>query len=134
MIGADTNILVRYLTQDDKYQTKIVNDFIEKLLKHERKLYINSIVICELVWVLEDCYHYKKSQIAEALHQICNVHMIEIEGREFLQQALKDYERYPVDISDCFIGRLNQMSKCPYTASFDKRACRLETFIAVEQY
>lgn len=134
MIGVDTNILVRYLTQDDQVQSAIVNDFIETILKNKKKLYVNLMVMCEIIWVLEDCYHYSKQEILEAVQMICNVQVIEIEGREVLLQALQDLSKQTADISDCLIGRFNQFAKCPYTVSFDKRACKLDTFLSVEKW
>ena len=132
MIGLDTNILVRYLTQDHKRQCDLVNAFIESSANESKKLIVNLMVLLELVWVLEDCYHYKKSEITQTLRSISEVDVLEIEGRETLLEALHDFQKHAVDLSDCLIGRFNQMNKCSHTVTFDKQACKLETFQSLQ--
>ena len=53
MIGIDTNILVRYFTQDNQEQAEIAEQIIKKYATSPNSLLINNIVICELIWVLE---------------------------------------------------------------------------------
>ena len=53
MIGLDTNILVRYLVADDPGQLAHVDRLIEEAFAHQESLYLNRIVLCETVWVLE---------------------------------------------------------------------------------
>ena len=63
MIGLDTNILVRYLTQDDPGQSRKANAEIEKGLAEGHMFFIADIVLCELVWVLETAYGYDRREI-----------------------------------------------------------------------
>lgn len=128
MIGIDTNILVRYITQDDQKQAALVNDFIEHIVQRNEKLYVNLMVVCELIWVLEECYRYKKNEIIDAIQVLCEVSTVELEDREVLLKALQDFQESSVDFFDGLIGRYNHMKKCDYTISFDKRASKLETF------
>ncbi len=69
MIGLDTNVLVRYLTQDDPIQSKQANKLIEQSLKEG--LFINHIVLCELVWVLTRAYKRSKSEVIEIIEKYC---------------------------------------------------------------
>ncbi|MEE9117055.1 MAG: PIN domain-containing protein [Calditrichia bacterium] len=52
MIGVDTNVLVRYIVQDDIEQSKDATRFIEKRISSSNPGFINQIVMCEVVWVL----------------------------------------------------------------------------------
>ena len=61
MIGLDTNVLVRYLTQDDPQQSARANNLIETQCTKNEPGWIALIVLCELVWVLRGAYNYKKS-------------------------------------------------------------------------
>jgi len=63
MIGLDTNILIRYLTQDDPEQSKKATREIEKRLNAGDEFFIADIVLCELVWVLESAYGYDRQEI-----------------------------------------------------------------------
>lgn len=63
MIGIDTNILVRYVTGDEEVQSKKADDFLKQYIGQSASIFINNIVICELIWVLEKGYRYRKNQI-----------------------------------------------------------------------
>jgi predicted nucleic-acid-binding protein len=63
MIGLDTNVLVRYVAQDDSLQSPIAAEFIETVCSEKHPGFINHIVLCETVWVLDRCYHTDKDTI-----------------------------------------------------------------------
>ena len=63
MHGVDTNVLVRLVTQDDGRQASIVDDLIGRAVAQGDKLLINSVVLCELVWVLRRAYGYVRDEI-----------------------------------------------------------------------
>ena len=52
MIGLDTNVVVRYLVKDDPRQAEKAATFIQKQSRRNDVLFLNHIVLCELVWVL----------------------------------------------------------------------------------
>jgi predicted nucleic acid-binding protein len=68
--GLDTNILVRYLTQDDPDQSGKVTRAMEEATRSGEPLFVNHIVLCELVWVLEAVYRLPKPKILSALEHI----------------------------------------------------------------
>jgi len=124
MIGLDTNVIVRYLVQDDARQSAVANAFVENTLDAARPGFIGPIVLCELVWVLEDAYGYRREQIADALHRLFEVDRFQFEDAELAWRALDAY-RAGVDFSDALIALANERAGCEYTASFDRRAARL---------
>ncbi|MEQ8537686.1 MAG: type II toxin-antitoxin system VapC family toxin [Coleofasciculus sp. D1-CHI-01] len=64
MIGLDTNILVRYLTQDDEQQWQQA----VTLIQQNQPCFIANIVLCELVWVLKGGnYRFHKDEIINTL-------------------------------------------------------------------
>lgn len=71
MTGLDTNVLVRYLTQDDPAQSAKAVQAIESAVERNETLFITGIVVCELVWVLEGAYGYSRTDIADALEKSC---------------------------------------------------------------
>mgnify|MGYP006191082619 CR=1 FL=1 len=66
MIGVDTNVLVRYLVQDDATQAQIASDVIDGLSEADQG-YVGREVLIELVWVLERAYGFSRMEIANAL-------------------------------------------------------------------
>jgi predicted nucleic-acid-binding protein len=119
LIGIDTNVLVRYLTQDDPAQARKVDTFLTATLEDGDRLHVDDIVLCEVVWVLRAAYRLGKPAIAGALEKIMNTAMFSFEDRELLQAALTDYLAGPGDFSDYLIGRRNSRAGCEHTVTFD---------------
>ncbi len=127
MIGVDTNVLVRYLVNDDVQQSQLAQQFFQNHCTLNAPCYINSIVLCELVWVLESAYRYSSVQIADVLQQLMETQGLAIEHLENAWQALVQY-RKGFDFSDALIALNNQSSGCAVTVTFDKKAARLHRF------
>jgi predicted nucleic acid-binding protein len=71
MIGIDTNVLVRHLVQDDLRQARAATQVITQRCTRDDPGFINRIVLCELVWVLESAYGYPKVTIVAVLEKCC---------------------------------------------------------------
>jgi predicted nucleic-acid-binding protein len=117
MNGIDTNVLVRYLVADDPLQSAKAKRHMESCTN-----YVNCIVLCETVWVLESAYDFDRSKIADTLERILSTHEIEVEDAEMALAALQDYRRASAGFTDCLIGRRNASHGCDQTVTFDKRA------------
>ncbi len=124
MIGLDTNVLVRYLTQDDKQQALAATN----LLESGETFFVNLMVLCELVWVLESCYKQKSPEIKQIIQKILSTKQLRIEKSHAVWKALENYEKNSNDFSDCLIGELNNSYECSITYSFDKDTKKLATF------
>ena len=122
MIGIDTNILVRYLIEDDKDQSEFASNLIEEYISKPESIFINNIVICELVWVLNRGYKYKKEQIIFVLQNIFRAIEFKFENVKILREALYEYEKKKLDFSDALIAKINEFNKCEKTFTFDKEA------------
>lgn len=128
MKGLDTNVMVRYLVQDDSVQGERASRFIQKTVTAGESLFLNDIVLCELVWVLESAYGYSKRDIIGALEKILSTSQFEIEDKNAAWSALDDYKNSQADYSDCLIGRKNILSDCDRTATFDRSLRGLNGF------
>jgi predicted nucleic-acid-binding protein len=117
--GLDTNVLVRYLTQDDPAQGKKASRYIEDVISAGESCLIDVVVLCELIWVLESAYGYSKPDISNTLEKILMTAQFEVEHKETAWAALSDYKLSKADFADCLIGRLNLHLGCDVTASFD---------------
>jgi predicted nucleic-acid-binding protein len=120
MIGLDTNVLVRYLTQDDPAQAKTATRFIEQSAARGETFYIPTIVTCELVWVLEDAYGFARPEIRAALEAVFRTAQFQFEKKDQLWQSLHDYRNGRGDFADYLIGRVAVDAGCELTATFDR--------------
>lgn len=128
MVGLDTNILVRFLTQDDPKQCVMVNKLMQEFEEKNQNLWISLVVVCELVWVLESCYDQTKAEVNSALMQLLQVQQLKIDHAEVIQEALRDYLKHKkIDFSDCLIAHCNKAENCEYTLTFDQVAAKLES-------
>ena len=124
MIGLDTNVIIRYLTQDDPVQSAAATDLVEKGLSKENPGFLNQIVLCETVWVLEDCYGQGRLQVLSVLEQLLRIVELRIEEVEIVRLAVADYREGKADFSDNLIARRNQACGARVTYTFDKKASK----------
>ena len=128
MIGLDTNVLVRYLTQDDPAQFARASAFIDAASEREEQFLVSTPVLCELVWVLATVYDYSREEISQALEQIFTTAQFEIERLDEARQALGDFRSSKADFRDALIGRINRSLGAEHTVTFDRHLKAVETF------
>lgn len=128
MIGLDSNVLVRYLTQDDPVQSRRANQLLEEALRTGETLYLNHVVLCEMNWVLARAYEYDRAELADAIEKILTAAQFEFEDKNTLWQALAGFRQSSADFADCLIGFKNAGAGCTATFTFDKRAAALPQF------
>lgn len=121
MIGVDTNILVRYLTADDAEQLERVDGLLAEAESRGQRLHIDSIVLCELVWVLRSAYSLNRSGIADILDQLLGSRLFSVSDRDSTKAALAAYRQGRGDFSDYLIGVRNRRSGCRTTTTFDQK-------------
>lgn len=125
MIGLDTNVIVRYLVQDDPKQSKIASNYIEKTVEQGKILWLSQITFCEVAWVLERSYELNRNEIAEVFVELLETPQLQIENSEVIWKALDDFrDGSSTGFADCLIGRMNEHNGCKTTATFDKQAAK----------
>ena len=123
MIGLDTNVLVRYVTQDDPVQSAKASDLIESLTTLSPG-FVSLVSVVELVWVLQSCYQSAKSDVVVVLETLLRTRELTIEHAETLWQALRRFTASKADFADCLIERCAHAAGCEYTATFDLNAVK----------
>jgi predicted nucleic-acid-binding protein len=121
MIGLDTNVLVRYLIQDDPEQADRATRLIEGQCTAKTPGRITQIVLCELVWVLIRAYGYSKMQVIAVLDQLLVTAEFEVEQEALSRRALDAYRDGKADFSDYIVALNNQAAGCETTFTFDTR-------------
>ncbi|OIN44040.1 VapC toxin family PIN domain ribonuclease [Pseudomonas azotoformans] len=123
MIGLDTNVLVRYVTQDDPVQSAKASELIESLTTASPG-FISLVSIVELVWVLQSCYQSAKSDVVMVLETLLRTRELTVEHGEIIWQALRKFVANKADFADCLIERCAHAAGCEYTATFDLNAIK----------
>ncbi len=118
MIGIDTNILLRAITQDDAVYSKRATDFLETCTR-AKPGFINPVVLMECVWSLKRRYKAKPEEILLVLRSILDNDGLQVMHENCVAQAVVMEETYPGSFTDALIGELNREAGCTVTASFD---------------
>jgi len=122
MIGLDTNVIIRYLTQDDPRQAKKASSLIENKLNVKEPGFITLIVLVELVWVLESCYSQGKEEILNVLQGLLTTRQLVVEKADIAYLAMKHYTSATADFSDALIMVISEREGCSKVMTFDKNA------------
>ena len=131
MIGLDTNVLVRYLTQDDPAQARQVNALMERLVVDGERAFVGRVVLCELAWVLAGPYRFDKKTIATALERLVSTAQFEVDCKDAVSLALDEFRRGRGDFADYLIGRSHQEAGCGVTVTFDRKLESCDAFEAL---
>ena len=123
MIGLDTNVLVRYLAQDDPKQSPIATRLMESLTIEEPG-FVTVVSIVELTWVLSGCYGCTKSELCEVLETLMQTKAVVIQQADVVWQAIRLFRDSKADFPDCLIERAARDAGCRYTTTFDRAAAK----------
>ena len=127
MIGLDTNVLVRYIAQDDIKQSALATNLIDSLTK-ESPGFITLVSIIELVWVMQSCYQSTKIEVVKILETLIATRELMIENTETVIKAIRVFSGSKADFSDCLIERSANKAGCEYSVTFDVDASKYAGF------
>ena len=128
MIALDTNVLLRYIVRDDTRQAAAATKLIESSCRPESPGVIALVVMCEMVWVLESGYRYRRDQVAGILRKVLGSQDLRVERSDLAWQALNRYEAGPADFADYVIGLCGKEEKAEATWTFDRRTAESTLF------
>ena len=128
MIGLDTNVVVRYLAQDDGRQSPVATRFIERTLTPEAPGFVAAITLCEIAWVLTDCYGADDKRVKKVVEGLLTSKQIVVEYADLVWKALREWQDSSADFSDALIGQIALASGADKTVTFDKAAAKLDAF------
>lgn len=124
MIGIDTNVLVRYIVQDDPTQSKRASRLIENECSAAKPGFISHVVLVELVWVSESCYAATRVEVAEIVRRILSIRQLNVQNAEIAWKALRLFETGKADFADCLVERIAASAGCTSIVTFDKAAAK----------
>ena len=125
MIGLDTNVVIRYLTQDDARQAAKANKLIEEQLSPKSPGFITAITMVEIVWVLESCYKQNRDDISKVLYSLLTTKQLVVESADKVYLALRRFGNTSADFSDALIAIVAEQEGCDRVVTFDKQAVKV---------
>jgi|SRR5215470_2130975 len=128
MIGLDTNILIRYLTQDDPIQSAKATKILERRLTRANPGFVSIVVMVEVVGVLDRAYGLTGREIATAVERLLQVEVLLIENEQEVFTAMLAVKQGRGSFADALIAELAARAGCTRTLTFDQKAQRLRGF------
>lgn len=123
MTGLDTNVVVRYIVQDDIAQSSRATALIESL-SEESPGFLSMVAIVELTWVIQGCYGASKEETIAILDKLLRLKTLRVENMEVVSRALRAYSASNADFADCLIERSGSHARCTRTMTFDAKAVK----------
>jgi predicted nucleic-acid-binding protein len=123
MIGLDTNVLVRYLQQDDPHLSPKATALIHSL-SSDHQGYISLVTLVEVVWVLVRKFKLERKEIIRIVDSLLRAEELIIERSSFVRSALYGYENSKAGFSDCLIAEQGRVAGCDFTVTFDQTAAK----------
>ena len=130
MIGLDTNILVRYLAQDDPIQSPKATEIMERRLTEEHPGFVSIVAMVETAWVLDRAYGLAMHEIAAAIERILQTDVLVVEKEQQVFTALIALKERRGSFADAMIAELGANAGCSHTLTFDQKALRVPGFKA----
>ncbi len=128
MIGLDTNILVRFLTQDDPIQSPKATEVIERQLTEENRGFISVVAMVETAWVLDRAYGLSSRDIAAAIERMLQADVLLVDHEQEIFAAMIALKEGSGSFADALIAALGARAGCVHTLTFDQKALRLSGF------
>jgi predicted nucleic-acid-binding protein len=123
VLGLDTNVVVRYIMQDDAAQSKVATRLVESLSSEEPG-FIPLVAITELSWVLSASYLLKRHEIVTVFDLLLRTKELIVENAPLVWSAVRVYRDGSADFADCLIERSAATAGCSKTITFDRFAAR----------
>jgi len=128
MIGLDSNVLIRYLTQDDPIQSAKATEIMERRLTERDPGFVSIVAMAEIVWVLDRAYDLTPRQIAAAIERMLQTDALVVEQERQVFTAMVAFREGRGAFADALIAELGTRAGCGHTLTFDRKALRLPGF------
>jgi predicted nucleic-acid-binding protein len=131
VIGLDTNVVVRYLAQDDPVQSAKATQIFERRLTEEEPGFVSLVTMVETVWVLDAVYRLESGEIAQAVERMLQADTLLVQNEQEVFTAMIALKSGRGSFADALVAALGRWAGCGSTLTFDKKAGRLEGFVVV---
>jgi predicted nucleic-acid-binding protein len=131
MIGLDTNVLARLFVDDNPAQAGAARSFVATRCTKANPGFVNRVTLCETVWVLARVFGYDRSRIIAVIEELLASGDVVLEDHDAVRAALNVFAKRSIDFADILVAEINRSRGCDATATFDRKAAKLDLFVRV---
>jgi predicted nucleic-acid-binding protein len=124
MIGLDTNVLLRYIAQDDPKQSPRAIEIIERRLTEQEPGFVSLVTILEVVWVLKSLFKRSRQEIANDIEMLLAADTLEVQNEQEVYLAVVALRNGIGTFEDALIGSLGTWRGCLATLTLDEEAAK----------
>ncbi|MEA3385356.1 MAG: PIN domain-containing protein [Thermodesulfobacteriota bacterium] len=128
----DTNIFIRFLTDDDPEKADACEKTFKKAVKKEETLFTTDMVIAEIVWVLESFYKLPKNEVRDKIEKILNTTNLICPHKNMILSALILYSEKNIDYIDAYNALIMKEKGIKELYSYDKHYDRIDWLTRLE--
>jgi predicted nucleic-acid-binding protein len=128
MKSLDTNIIIRFLVNDDVKQGEKVKTLFQKAEENNNVFFVTTPVVLEVLYVLDSVYEYSRKEILNALESLLMMSLLVFDNADAIQKFITSAEKNKIELEDLLIGILAREAGCQATITFDKKASKSELF------
>jgi predicted nucleic-acid-binding protein len=125
VIGLDSNVLVRYLAQDDPRQSARATRLIERELSETNPGYVALVALVETCWVLRRAYRVTAAELHDLVRDLLDVRQLVVEQRAVVGAALAQSDRRTGDFAGALVAACARAAGCARVVTFDRSAAKL---------
>jgi len=130
VLAADTNVVVRFLADDDDLQSEQAKQLITGT--EGRRIFLSMLVLAETFTVLTKVRKFSANAVHEGFRMLLRSPTFMVENPQMVASAIEAGERAKCGFTDALIALQNHAAGCETTATFDHRASRLDAMQRVE--
>lgn len=128
MKALDTNVLVRFLVDDDRAQGRRARQLLEGAERTGERFHVCTAVLLETIWVLSAVYDLAREDVVDALESLVGLPVLEFESHESVLELVRRARDERTDLPDLLIGLSGAAAGCETTLTFEKGLARTALF------
>ncbi|MEZ5453060.1 MAG: type II toxin-antitoxin system VapC family toxin [Thiothrix sp.] len=128
MKAIDTNVLVRFLVQDDEKQAHISTQLLIDAEAGKQPLFVSNVVVLELMWVLRSVYEVPRDAILDSLNELLSMVALEFQDSLSIRDFVSSAQNNTYDLADLLISQVARGKGCDTTLTFDRKAAKAPNF------
>jgi len=128
----DTNVFIRFLTNDIPQKADACEEVFKKAVQKEEIIFTTDTVIAEIVWVLESFYELQKEEIQSKVEKILNTPNLVCPNKDLILRALALYREKNIDYIDAYNALILKEKGVDELYSYDKDYDRIDWLTRLE--
>ncbi|KAF0119808.1 MAG: PilT domain-containing protein [bacterium] len=128
----DTNVFIRFLTNDIPQKADACERIFKKAVEKKEIIFTTDMVIAEIVWVLESFYELEKEEIQPKVEKILNTPNLVCPNKDLILRALALYREKNIDYIDAYNALILKEKGVDELYSYDKDYDRIDWLTRLE--